>query len=408
MRKFFTGLTICGAIFVSSCGIIKESMPEPSEADLWKFGNDIAFLDKNADCVVIGEGDSFIAISPKLQGRVMTSTLEGKDGYSLGWVNRKLIASGESESHRNLFGGEDRFWVGPEGTDFSVFFPANSLFVGENWKIPAGLTSEPWKLTAHSDKQIRVEKELSFANMKNQRFKAEVLREISYISKENATKILNLEVPDSVKCVAYQSLNKITNKGDKPWSLENGIISVSAMSCFHANKSTYGFVPYNEGDKLGNIITDTYNEPIGTDRLSIFPSFVRMRLDGTKIAEINMSPRRSKGILGTYDAERNILTIVTYIQPSTPRKYLPANWRRTNDIFDGDSVRLFNSGSRKEGDFDSPRFYETATYSPALALEPEKSHIHVQRVFHFKGSEYELGAIAYKLLGVSMKTLRPE
>ncbi len=45
----------------------------------------------------------------------MTSTAEGLYGLSFGWINRELIASKRFDEHINVFGGEDRFWMGPEG-----------------------------------------------------------------------------------------------------------------------------------------------------------------------------------------------------------------------------------------------------------------------------------------------------
>ena len=52
----------------------------------------------------------------------MTSTAGGDAGQSFGWINRELIASGKMQPHMNVFGGEDRFWMGPEGGQFSIFF----------------------------------------------------------------------------------------------------------------------------------------------------------------------------------------------------------------------------------------------------------------------------------------------
>src|SRR5437868_1425339 len=66
--------------------------------------------------------DARVVICPELQGRVMTSTATGLGGSSFGWINRDLIASGEKRAHINAFGGEDRFWLGPEGGQFSLFF----------------------------------------------------------------------------------------------------------------------------------------------------------------------------------------------------------------------------------------------------------------------------------------------
>ncbi len=403
-------LAAASCLALSSCGLVQESANSKSEADKWKFGMDLSFLEKYAEgAIVLGEGESYVAISPKLQGRVMTSTLGGDEGYSIGWINRDLIASGNSETHLKNFGGEDRLWIGPEGTELSVFFGAGDLFVGDNWRIPADLSKEPWELKARTNFQARLEKEANLENARGEKFKVRAMREISYISKANAAKILGVEIPESVRMVAFQSLNRITNLSEKTWSAETGILNLSVMSCFHANASTYAFIPYNPGapEKIGGIIKDPYNESVGGDRLSIAPDYVRMRVDGTKLGEITMNPNRSKGIIGSYDSERNILTVITYIRPASPKKYLPANWRRTNDLFEGDALSVFNNGPAHQGTFKADKFYETSTYSPAIALEPGKSQLHVQRIFHFEGSEYELGLLSEKLLGIPMSKLRP-
>ena len=93
-----------------------------------KFGGDLAFLQKHGEVVVLSDkaGNAKVAVSPKLQGRVLTSTASGPNGTSFGWLNRKLIASGKILPHFNPFGGEDRFWLGPEGGQFSVFFAKGS------------------------------------------------------------------------------------------------------------------------------------------------------------------------------------------------------------------------------------------------------------------------------------------
>lgn len=411
MKKYFPLLVAAVlAALASSCGIVKEATRNNTEADKWKFGMDLDFLEKNADCIVIGESDSFVAISPSLQGRVMTSTLGGDEGYSLGWINRTLISEEGDEANMAPLGGEDRLWVGPEGTECSLFFKSGQLFVSENWRAPAAISKEKWTLVSSSKYQAKLEKSAQFTNMKGRKFDVLLNREISFIKKADASKILGYEIPDSVKMVAFQSVNRITNKGDKAWDANSGYLNLSVMSCFHANKSTYAFIPYRQGtaEKLGDIIVDTYNETVGTDRLSIAPDFVRMRVDANKIGEITMNPKRTKGIMGSYDSERNILTIVTFVLPANAKKYMPANLRRTNDLFDGDALSVFNSGPAHQGAFNALKFFETATYSPAMALAPQKSQLHLQRTFHFQGSEYDLGNISEHLLGVTIKQLRPE
>ena len=67
----------------------------------------------------------------------MTSTAGGDAGLSFGWINRELIASGKLLPHMNAFGGEDRFWMGPEGGQFSIFFAKGAKFEFADWFTPA-------------------------------------------------------------------------------------------------------------------------------------------------------------------------------------------------------------------------------------------------------------------------------
>ncbi|MCJ7804401.1 hypothetical protein MUP35_01570, partial [Patescibacteria group bacterium] len=100
--------------------ILAAACAKPAEAPRPQavlFNDDIDFLAKHTQVVVLSDedGNAQVAVNPDLQGRVMTSTAGGPDGPSFGWINRELIASGVNNVHMNAFGGEDRFWLGPEG-----------------------------------------------------------------------------------------------------------------------------------------------------------------------------------------------------------------------------------------------------------------------------------------------------
>ncbi|MFA6479143.1 MAG: DUF6786 family protein [Victivallaceae bacterium] len=93
------------------------------------FGDEIAFLKQHIPVLMLEDQSSRakIAIAPSLQARVLTSTASGDSGQSFGWINCELIASGERRKQINAFGGEDRFWLGPEGGQFSLFFNKGAL-----------------------------------------------------------------------------------------------------------------------------------------------------------------------------------------------------------------------------------------------------------------------------------------
>ena len=106
------------------------------------FEDDLYFLREHKEVIVLSDesGQAQVAVVPDFQGRVMTSTAQGLAGASFGWLNRDLIASAELRPHINAFGGEDRFWMGPEGGQFAIFFAAGDPFDLEHW--------QPWASTS--------------------------------------------------------------------------------------------------------------------------------------------------------------------------------------------------------------------------------------------------------------------
>jgi hypothetical protein len=79
------------------------------------------------------------------EAAVKAFTATGAGGNSYGWLNYKLIAKGvvqpeeakgTLESKIHVFGGEERFWLGPEGGQFGIFFAPGAKFDFADWKTP--------------------------------------------------------------------------------------------------------------------------------------------------------------------------------------------------------------------------------------------------------------------------------
>ncbi len=101
---------------------------------------DAGFLKKHTKKTVelINEdGSAKILLSADYQGRVMTSTANGDTGTSYGWLNYELIASPAKRKQFNPVGGEERFWMGPEGGQFSIYFKGGDSFDFAHWQVPA-------------------------------------------------------------------------------------------------------------------------------------------------------------------------------------------------------------------------------------------------------------------------------
>ena len=160
--KFYKGaITLALAVFLAGCGLIKESSLRNDDAKLWSFGQELSFFSKyGVQTVLLEEGDSIIAVSPEWQARVMTSTFDGVEGGSLGWINRELIVSARKDAasaplSTEQIGGEDRFWIGPEGGDLSIFFDDPSKMTVEHWRAPKALSSEPWNFVGKNKTQAK-------------------------------------------------------------------------------------------------------------------------------------------------------------------------------------------------------------------------------------------------------------
>src|SRR5688572_20169832 len=130
------------------------------------FRSDVRFLKGYTDVIVLHErdGDAQVAICPLLQGRVMTSTATGSGGMSYGWINYELIASGEKRPHINVYGGEDRFWLGPEGGQYSIFFKKGDPFDLEHWQTPAPIDTEPFQVVKADEDRVSLKKVIRLTN----------------------------------------------------------------------------------------------------------------------------------------------------------------------------------------------------------------------------------------------------
>jgi hypothetical protein len=137
------------------------------------FGQDVAFLKEHTDVMVLRSGNAAIALTPAYQGRVMTSTATGEGGNSYGWMNYELIrqgvllgdaAAGKLESKIHVFGGEERFWIGPEGGKLGIFFAPGAKFDFDHWKTPAAIDTEPFDVVSSDDNRAVLARSFSVSN----------------------------------------------------------------------------------------------------------------------------------------------------------------------------------------------------------------------------------------------------
>lgn len=371
------------------------------------FGYDVDFLSKYQDVLILKSKDekAQILICGAYQGRVMTSTTDGLAGNSYGWMNYDLIASGEVQEHINAFGGEDRFWLGPEGGQFSVFFKPGTSFNFDDWATPAPIDTEGFELISKTDRSAVFTRTFSLQNYSGFNLDIKVDREINLSDRNKVGGLLSLDLPEGIGVVAYESRNKITNIGKDAWNKQNGALSIWILGMFNPSPNTTIVIPFVEGDEdeLGPVVNDTYFGKVPAERLKVDKGVVFFSADGKYRSKIGLNPLRAKPFTGSYDPDNKVLTIVQIDIPEGVEDYVNSMWELQDDPFSGDVINSYNDGP-VDGEAMGP-FYELESSSPAAFLTPGRSLTHVHRTMHLTGSVESLNQISTSVLGVSISDI---
>ncbi|MCC5937099.1 MAG: hypothetical protein JJU34_07445 [Lunatimonas sp.] len=372
------------------------------------FGYDVDFLaGVDESFIVLADGGSQILLSPRFQGKVFTSTAKGLSGTSYGWMNYDAIGSGIIAPHINAYGGEDRLWLGPEGGPFSIYFPPGSEMVFDNWQTPASIDSEAWELTESTERSAAMVKTLLLKNYSGTTFEAKLDRTVGLVDAESMEMDLSVSVPASVSWVGFESVNGLTNIGETSWGQENGTLCLWVLGMFNPSDKLMVLVPYVEGavDELGEIATTDYFGEIPEERIQAVDGLLVFRGDGRYRSKLGLSPKRAKSLLGSFDVDSNVLTVVTYNKPSGELPYLNQVWGPQDFPYAGDAINSYNDGPLEDGTQMGP-FYELETVSPAAFLSPGERLEHIHRTYHFEGSEEQMSELLGEIFGITLEVLK--
>ena len=406
---------MAAAVLPSACE--KSSTPPDAgqEPAAGSFGSDLAFLKQHTEVHLLEDAASGarVAIAPAWQGRVMTSSAGGDAGDSLGWIHHENIKTGilppaertGLARHIHVFGGEERFWLGPEGGQYALFFPPGVPYEFENWTTPALIDTEPFEVVASDAKRIEFTKNASLVNRAGTDLQVGIRRTVELLDAKAVSAALKTSIPEGVKSVAYRSTNLVTNRGTEAWTKEGGLVSVWLLGMFHHGPGVTMVIPLKDGP--GNAVNSDYFDPLESDRLIATDKAVFYKGDGEYRSKIGVPPGRTTGIAGSFDSERGILTIVRCDVPPNAAElpYVRSQWKDHADPYAGDLINAYNDGPATPGEPPLGPFYELETSSPALPLEPGQTLTHVQDTIHFQGDAAALDPIARAVLGVSLEEI---
>lgn len=380
------------------------------------FGEDLEFLKSHTDVRVLELPDTAarVAVVPAWQGRVMTSTDGGNAGVSMGWLHRTNIAKGIKpeaqrqgvEKHIHIFGGEERFWLGPEGGQYALFFPpAPAAYEFDHWKTPALLDTEAFDVVSADSRRIEFAKDAELVNRAGTTLKMRIERTVEILPAKSVAKILGVQIPKEVSLVAYQTKNIVTNRSSEAWTQDKGLISVWLLGMFKHGPGVTVVAPLKKGP--GPEVNTDYFGALDKDRLITNAKGVFFKGDGGYRSKIGVPPGRTTGIVGAYDPERGALTVVRTVPPADAASlpYVRSQWQDHKDPYAGDLINVYNDGPAAPGEPPLGPFYELETSSPALPLAPGQKLNHTQETMHFRGSPQVLEPLVRHLLGVSIEEI---
>jgi hypothetical protein len=337
----------------------------------------------------------------------MTSTTGGGDAPSFGWIGRAAIASGKRQPHMNVFGGEDRFWLGPEGGQFALYFKPGDPFDLDHWQVPAPIDWDTWEIAGQSTTEVRFRKPMTLVNYSRTQMTVDVDRTIRLLSSEDVARLLGVAPGSAVRTVAFESSNTVTNAGNTEWKPDTGLVSVWILGMFNPSADTTIVLPFTPGPEstLGPIVNDAYFGKVPADRLVITPSVVFFRGDGQYRSKIGLSPSRALQTAASYDASGHVLTLVQYTRPPDAARYVNSMWEIQREPYKGDVINSYNDGPPEPGKAPLGPFFELETSSPALSLAPSQQYTHVHRTFHFVGPEVDLDRLARATIKVGLSEI---
>jgi hypothetical protein len=408
MKQTIACFLLSGILYMTACndaGTPEEKKSETTAYEAGSFGYDVQFLKQHDSIIVLENGDAQVIVSPKYQAKVFTSSANGMNGKSFGWINYKAFTA-PVDAHMNAYGGENRIWLGPEGGKFSLFFPKDSSMVFDNWKTPAAIDTEAWDVTAKDAKSVTMRKDMQITNYAGTPLSIGAERAVSILSTQDIAQKIGVNFDTSVKVTGYQTVNTITNSGKEAWTEKTGMPCIWILDMFNPSPKVVIAVPYKTAvaDAKSKVATTDYFGEIPAGRIKYENGVLLFKADGKSRGKLGIGPARALPAAGSYDAQNQVLTITLFDVDSSGR-YLNQEWNTKKPSFSGDAVNAYNDGPLQDGSQMGP-FYEIESVSPAAFLQPGQSLTHKHAVFHFTGNEQVLDAISQKVLQISLTAMK--
>ncbi len=245
-------------------------------------------------------------------------------------------------------------------------------------------------------------RQVVLTNYAGTRFEIGIERTVHLLGKEAIENLLAIQ-SDSLRVVAVQSDNSITNRGSQAWTAQTGMPSIWILGMMNASPGSTMIIPYREG--AGQAVNDGYFGKVPANRLQVGKTAAFFKADADYRSKIGVSPERVTNWAGSYDAQSKTLTLVTYDFDPKDRQYVNSAWEMQQEPYAGDVLNAYNDGPMKPGQPQMGRFYELESSSPAAGLAPGARQRHRHTTLHVQGTKEQLNQLAARFLLTNLNAL---
>ncbi len=405
MKYHHVSILAVTVFLLASCGE-GGSVPPRQQFAKGTFGFDSEFLSDHLNNTIElsdSSGSARILVSGDYQGRVMTSTASGDSGNSYGWINYDLISSKKILGNFNPVGGEERLWLGPEGGQFSLYFkPGDSMNIAA-WQVPAIIDTVAYKVIETTQSSATFSATAALRNYSGSNFKFNIVRKVSLIPRKLVENRLSTKFDSTLKVVAYETDNRLTNTGDSQWTKKTGLISIWLLGMLTPGDSAAVVVPFAGRKAAASLVSDDYFGKVPAERLKFSDSVLFLQCDGKHRSKIGLPPQIAKPIAVSVDLQKNLLTFIVF-EIDKGGAYVNSKWEMQKDPYSGDVLNAYNDGPLADGSQLGP-FYELESSSAARELSPGETQQYRQITCHVEGNREQLSDLLVTLTGAAIDSI---
>jgi hypothetical protein len=338
----------------------------------------------------------------------MTCSFDGAEGRSLAWIGVEQIRRGPVDPVFNNFGGEERLWFGPEGSQFGLHFGRAEQKLS-NYYVQPAMSSIPYELacTSSAGDYAILKCRAQLENAAGTQFEIDIERTIRI--QDSCPYILACDT--HVDFVGFQTENRITNVSSRPINRETGVLAAWTLGQYVNGCRCAVVVPVRVGSDaaMGEPIRLEYVAGVCSDgclppkRVRVHNEYALINADGNHRLKVGFAARRATNRMGSLDLDTEELNINDFdFYPEY--SYVAPYWRHLSpeEMYDGEASSVYCDGPDQTG---GPRgaFYELEALSPALVLKPGESFVHRNRVYHLRSNRACVDSILMRFLGASVE-----